>query len=239
MSDTQRLLTMLAWGLGSGRFRRVVPRRASSTALWRSGPCAVSFSSCSTFSTHVATRAAPSACRPRSLSRLHARYSRAEVVAALGYGEGVKPKVTQGGILWVPEARATSSSSICTRPSATTRRPRCTATMRSTAELFHWESQSRQTPRQPTVQRYINHQAAGTACCSSFASEGPSNWARAPSLSSARSHTLSTAVNGRLRSRGDCLPPCLRTCLRSPGVSRRLKRDGARALLGQRVDGLP
>ena len=29
-------------------------------------------------------------------------------------------------------------------------------------ELFHWESQSRQTPRQPTVQRYINHEARGT-----------------------------------------------------------------------------
>ncbi|MBA3840207.1 MAG: DUF3427 domain-containing protein, partial [Thermoleophilaceae bacterium] len=29
-------------------------------------------------------------------------------------------------------------------------------------ELFHWESQSRQTPRQRTVQRYINHQAEGT-----------------------------------------------------------------------------
>ena len=30
-------------------------------------------------------------------------------------------------------------------------------------ELFHWESQSRQTPQQPTVQRYINHQARGHA----------------------------------------------------------------------------
>jgi len=29
-------------------------------------------------------------------------------------------------------------------------------------ELFHWESQSRQTPHQPTVQRYINHQATGS-----------------------------------------------------------------------------
>ncbi len=29
-------------------------------------------------------------------------------------------------------------------------------------ELFHWESQSRQTPNQPTVQRYINHRAGGT-----------------------------------------------------------------------------
>ncbi len=29
-------------------------------------------------------------------------------------------------------------------------------------ELFHWESQSRQSPHQPTVQRYINHEQRGT-----------------------------------------------------------------------------
>ncbi len=29
-------------------------------------------------------------------------------------------------------------------------------------ELFHWESQSRQAPHQPTVQRYINHREEGT-----------------------------------------------------------------------------
>jgi len=29
-------------------------------------------------------------------------------------------------------------------------------------ELFHWESQSRQTPDQPGVQRYINHRARGS-----------------------------------------------------------------------------
>jgi hypothetical protein len=37
---------------------------------------------------------------------LHARYSRQEVVAALGFGDGVKPKMTREGILWVPEARS-------------------------------------------------------------------------------------------------------------------------------------
>ncbi len=29
-------------------------------------------------------------------------------------------------------------------------------------ELFHWESQLRQTPAQPTVKRYINHHAEGS-----------------------------------------------------------------------------
>jgi hypothetical protein len=34
--------------------------------------------------------------------------------------------------------------------------------MRSSSTSFRWESQSRRTPLQPTVQRYINHRAEGT-----------------------------------------------------------------------------
>ena len=60
-------------------------------------------------------------------------------------------------------------------------------------ELFHWESQSRQTPQQPTVQRYINHERRGTACCSSFASARPSSSGRSPS----RSSDLSSYVDHR------------------------------------------
>jgi hypothetical protein len=37
---------------------------------------------------------------------LHARYSRQEVIAALGFADSVKAKVTQGGILWVPQAQS-------------------------------------------------------------------------------------------------------------------------------------
>ena len=48
------------------------------------------------------TRATPSHLPPDIPLSLHARYSRAEIVAALGFGTSVKPKVTQGGILWVP-----------------------------------------------------------------------------------------------------------------------------------------
>jgi hypothetical protein len=109
-----------------------------------------------------ATRSAPSVLPPEAPLTLHARYTRAEVIAALGFGRGVKPKVTQGGILWMPNARCDAffvdlrkaerdySPSTMYRDYAVSR------------DLFHWESQSRQTPAQPTVQRYINHQAEGT-----------------------------------------------------------------------------
>ena len=93
---------------------------------------------------------------------LHARYSRNEIIAALGNGDGVKPKVTQGGILWAPEAQSDVffvDLHKAERDYSPTTMYRDYAVNR---ELFHWESQSRQTAEQPTVQRYINHQAQGS-----------------------------------------------------------------------------
>src|ERR1700726_544059 len=52
------------------------------------------------------TLAAPSELPAEVPLTLHARYSRREVIAALGAASGVKPKITQGGILWLPSARA-------------------------------------------------------------------------------------------------------------------------------------
>jgi hypothetical protein len=92
----------------------------------------------------------------------HGEQYRREVIAALGAASGVKPKVTQGGILWLPSAQADAlfvdlrkaerdySPSTMYRDYAINR------------TLFHWESQVRQTPEQRTVERYINHQAEGT-----------------------------------------------------------------------------
>jgi hypothetical protein len=104
----------------------------------------------------------PSLLPPDIPLTLHARYSRAEAIAALGYGAGVKPKVTQGGILWVPQ---TQSDVFFVDLQKAERDYSPTTMYRDYAinrELFHWESQSRQTPQQATVQRYINHVQQGT-----------------------------------------------------------------------------
>jgi hypothetical protein len=105
----------------------------------------------------------PSALPAEVPLALHARYSRAEVIAALGFGDGVKPKVTQGGILWMPDARC----DVFFVDLRKAERDYSPTTMYHdyaiNRELFHWESQSRQTPRQPTVQRYINHEAEGSS----------------------------------------------------------------------------
>ena len=70
--------------------------------------------------------------------------------------------MTQGGILWVPQARSDVffvDLHKAERDYSPTTMYRDYAINR---ELFHWESQSRQTPRQPTVERYINHRSQGT-----------------------------------------------------------------------------
>jgi superfamily II DNA or RNA helicase/HKD family nuclease len=158
----RRLLTMLAWGLGSGA-------GGSSSldeflaSLWREGAVrAELLELLDLLDARSATPASPSQLEPDIPLVHHARYTRQEVVAALGFADGVKPKVTQGGILWVPQARS-DVFFIDLRKAERDYSP--TTMYRDYAisrELFHWESQARQTPRQPSVRRYINHRAEGT-----------------------------------------------------------------------------
>jgi len=158
----RRLVTMLGWGLGSGAGTHdSLPAYFSS--LWREEAArGEMLEILDVVDARSRTRASPSVLPFEIPLNLHARYSRQEVIAALGFGVGVKPKVTQGGILWVPQA----SSDVFFVDLHKAERDYSPTTMyRDYAinrELFHWESQSRQTPRQPTVQRYINHQTQGT-----------------------------------------------------------------------------
>jgi len=158
----RRLLTMLAWGLGSGAGGHA-SLDAFFNSLWREEAVRIEFRELLTVvDERSQTPASPSGLAPEIPLNLHARYSRQEIVAALGFAEGPKPKVTQGGILWVPQA----SSDVFFVDLHKAERDYSPTTMyRDYAinrELFHWESQSRQTPQQPTVQRYINHRASGS-----------------------------------------------------------------------------
>jgi len=159
---TTRLLTMLAWGLGSGGSGAETVA-SYFVALWRERAIREELIQLlDVLDARSSTSASPSDLPAEIPLTLHARYSRAEVVAALGYGEGVKPRVTQGGILWVPEAQSDVffiDLHKAERDYSPTTMYRDYAINR---ELFHWESQSRQTPQQPTVQRYINHAERGT-----------------------------------------------------------------------------
>jgi superfamily II DNA or RNA helicase/HKD family nuclease len=158
----RRALTMLAWGLGSGASDHSSLARYFAT-LWREAAVRAELDELlQTLDARSRTRPAPSVLPAEIPLALHARYSRQEVIAALGFGEGVKPKVTQGGILWVPQARSDVffiDLHKAERDYSPTTMYRDYAINR---DLFHWESQSRQTPSQPTVQRYINHQSHDT-----------------------------------------------------------------------------
>lgn len=158
----RRLLTMLAWGLSSGAGTHA-SLNDFFTALWAEKAIRAELHELlEAVDARSTTRAAPSLLPPEVPLTVHARYSRAEIVAALGSGSGVKPKITQGGILWVPEAQSDVffiDLHKAERDYSPTTMYRDYAINR---EMFHWESQSRQTPQQPTVQRYINHKAEGT-----------------------------------------------------------------------------
>ena len=158
----KRLITMLAWGLGSGG-SGCETIAGFLEALWREDAVRDELLQLlDVIDQRSTTTASPSPLPSEIPLTLHARYSRQEVIAALGFGGGVKPKVTQGGILWIPQAK----SDVFFVDLHKTERDYSPTTMyRDYAinrELFHWESQSRQTPRQPTVQRYINHGSEGT-----------------------------------------------------------------------------
>jgi superfamily II DNA or RNA helicase/HKD family nuclease len=158
----RRLLTMLAWGLRSGAAAQDSLSEYFS-ALWREQAVRAELRELlDALDARSRTRSAASVLPVEIPLTLHARYSRQEIVAALGCAPGVKPKVTQGGILWVAQAKSDVffvDLHKAERDYSPTTMYRDYAINR---ELFHWESQSRQTPLQPTVQRYINHRAAGT-----------------------------------------------------------------------------
>lgn len=158
----QRRMTMLAWGLGSGQSGRETLDQFF-TDLWELESVLDELRQLLAILDQRAITLTGLAEASDIPLNVHARYSREEIVAALGFGDGVKPKVTQGGVLWVPEAKSDVffiDLHKAERDYSPTTMYRDYAINR---DLFHWESQSRQAPHQPTVQRYINHRREETS----------------------------------------------------------------------------
>ena len=158
----RRLLTMLAWGLGSkdsglGSLDEFFGHIWRETAV--KGELLDLFESTDR---HSVTRLSPIGLASDIPLSIHARYSREEIVAALGHGEGIKPPPTREGILWVESA----SSDAFFIDLHKAERDYSPSTMYHdyaiNRHLFHWESQSGQAPHQPVVQRYIHHRERGS-----------------------------------------------------------------------------
>ena len=102
------------------------------------------------------------AFEPANPLRLHASYSRDEILAAFDVGSPEKPPSVREGVKWVQE-HGTDLFFITLNKSEKDFSP---STMYRdyaiSSELFHWESQSQTSEASPTGQRYITHQANGS-----------------------------------------------------------------------------
>ena len=93
---------------------------------------------------------------------VHARYTRAEILAAFDVGDGAKPTTWQSGVWWEPET-GTDLFAFTLDKSAGSFSP--TTRYRDYAispELIHWESQSATSVDSATGQRYLRQREAGT-----------------------------------------------------------------------------
>jgi hypothetical protein len=93
--------------------------------------------------------------------RVHARYTRVEILAAFGIGEAARVSPWQSGVYWAPQARADLFAFTLDKTSgqfSPTTRYHDYAISR---ELIHWQSQSATREDSDTGRRYRTHAALG------------------------------------------------------------------------------
>jgi hypothetical protein len=95
--------------------------------------------------------------------QVHARYSRLEILAAFGVGDGAKVAPWQTGVYWAEEAKADLLAFTLDKTSgqfSPTTRYRDYAISR---DLIHWESQSVTRADSDTGRRYQTHAESGSS----------------------------------------------------------------------------
>lgn len=157
----RRLVTMLAWNLGSGssEFASVDDFLR---ALWLERDTRLELTELLEYlDLESRTPARPSQLAADVPLALHARYTRSDVLAALAIGEGIKAPPSREGLTSTSDGRYDAffvDLQKAERDYSPTTMYRDYAINR---ELFHWESQSTQTPEQPRVRRWIEHEQRG------------------------------------------------------------------------------
>jgi superfamily II DNA or RNA helicase/HKD family nuclease len=96
--------------------------------------------------------------------RVHGRYTREEIVAALDYValDGRKPNSFREGVLFAPEAKADAFLVTLHKSEADYSPTTMYQDYAISPELFHWETQSGTTVASKTGQRYLGHRANGS-----------------------------------------------------------------------------
>jgi hypothetical protein len=93
---------------------------------------------------------------------VHARYTRDEIQAAMGIGNGAKAPDWREGVKWVPTANTDLLVFTLDKTSGQFSPTTSYKDRAITRELIHWESQSMTTETSTTGQRYQNHSMVGS-----------------------------------------------------------------------------
>lgn len=165
MSEVQRrLLRMLVASIATGAIEKTTTLEDACALLWRHPQVRAELSELfgvlADRIDHVQTPLGAGTPVPL---QVHARYSRIEILAALGVGETARVAPWQTGVYWAKEARTDLLAFTLDKTSGSfspTTRYRDHAISR---ELIHWESQSAVRADSETGLRYRTHAARGTS----------------------------------------------------------------------------
>lgn len=100
--------------------------------------------------------------RPESPLRVHARYTRQEILVAMEQGEGARLPEWREGVKWAADEEADLFLVTLNKSSKKFSPTTQYRDYAISADLFHWESQSTTSASSPTGQRYQHHAARGS-----------------------------------------------------------------------------
>jgi len=144
---------------------------------------------------------------PRSLAeprgtplQVHARYTRIEIMAALGIGDGAKVAPWQTGVLWAGEANADLLAFTLDKTEgqfSPRTRYRDYAISR---DLIHWQSQSVTRANSPTGLRYQRHASIGSAILlfARLRTDERAFWFLGPATYVSHEHEMPMSIRWRL-----------------------------------------
>jgi superfamily II DNA or RNA helicase/HKD family nuclease len=160
----QRLLRMLVASIGEKALDKATSLAQACALVWAHPQIRAELRELlDVLATRVDHVHTPVATHPNVPLQVHARYSRIEILAAFGIGDGAKVAPWQTGVYWVKEAGADLLAFTLDKTTgqfSPTTRYRDYAISR---ELIHWESQSVTRAESETGRRYQHHAALGSA----------------------------------------------------------------------------
>ena len=133
--------------------------------------------------------------------QVHARYTRIEMLAALGVGDGAKVAPWQSGVYWARDARTDLFAFTLDKTSGQFSPTTSYKDRAISRELIHWESQSTTRADSETGLRYRHHVAQGTSILlfARLRAADRAFWFLGPAIYVSHESELPMAVTWRLR----------------------------------------